>query len=216
MPGRDWVAWHQDYADPQSSLSRRLACVTDYLRQAVTLCSDGGRRTVHVTSICAGDGRDVLSVAGEWSAGQVASITLIELDPILAQRATQRARRLPVPVHVRQVDAGDCASYQDVPPADILLACGVFGNIPVDHAKQTIQFLPGLLRPRAVVIWTRGRKDDGTDPSEQIRAMFDSAGFRELAFTAPADARYRVGMNQLCDAGATRASVPRRIFTFAT
>jgi hypothetical protein len=33
--GTDWVAWHRDYEDPASALSRRLRVVQDQLRLAL-------------------------------------------------------------------------------------------------------------------------------------------------------------------------------------
>ena len=34
------------------------------------------------------------------------------------------------------------------------------------------------------------------DPSEQVRSLFASAGFEELAFVRPDDASYRVGVHR--------------------
>lgn len=75
--------------------------------------------------------------------------------------------------------------------------------------------LPGLLADDGIVIWTRGRNDDGPDPSTAIRELFTAHGFTEVGFTAPDDARFRVGAHRL---GARSDHAPvqpaPRMFTF--
>jgi hypothetical protein len=97
------------------------------------------------------------------------------------------------------------------------MACGVFGNIGVDDVRGTIAALPALLAAGGIVIWTRGRPDEGSDPSMEIRACFDEHGFEEMAFTRPADARFRVGMHRLSAGSATdlQSLSGVRLFTFA-
>src|ERR1700733_14602858 len=41
-------------------------------------------------------------------------------------------------------------------PADIVLVCGIFGNISEDDIHNTVARLPALCGPNATVIWTRG------------------------------------------------------------
>jgi hypothetical protein len=55
---RDWHAWHDEYDDPASSLSRRLVVVRRQV-DAILRARPGPTRLV---SMCAGDGRDVLPV----------------------------------------------------------------------------------------------------------------------------------------------------------
>jgi deoxyxylulose-5-phosphate synthase len=54
-----------------------------------------------------------------------------------------------------------------------------------------------LLADGGIVIWTRGWFDEGPDPSLHLRDRFADAGFTEVSFTTPADARFRVGMHRL-------------------
>ena len=219
----DWVRWHRDYDEPGSSLGRRLVVVQQYLVRALTgelagqdvdapvrTTRGAGLRDVRrrdqapddqdsrprVLSICAGDGRDVLPVLAAHRPTMVA--VLIEINPDLSGRARRAAAALGLSgVEVRTADAGDPDSYAGVEPVDVLLACGVFGNISPADTGRTIAALPGLLKPRGIVIWTRGRGDAAPDPSQAVRTRFAEAGFTELAFTAPADARFRVGMSRL-------------------
>jgi hypothetical protein len=58
---RDYLAWHDQYDNPGSSLPRRLQMVRDVLDAEL----DARRGTVHVLSLCAGDGRDVFLEPGQ-------------------------------------------------------------------------------------------------------------------------------------------------------
>jgi hypothetical protein len=214
--GKDWLRWHEGYDEPTSSLARRLAVVQDYLRHALVEVTAGPGGQLRLISMCAGDGRDVLPVLAErHGAGSFRSL-LVELDPELAGRATARANELGLSrIEVRSGDAGLSDPYVAIAPAHLVLTCGVFGNISLADARRTIAALPSLLVDGGIVIWTRGRADDGTDPSWALREAFAAQGFGELSFTAPADARFRVGMHQL----ATRPHMPPlrpgiRMFTF--
>ncbi len=165
----DWVRWHADYADPDSSLSRRLAVVQGYLRRALDeapMDPDGGRRLV---SMCAGDGRDVLPVLASHPRGGQVRAVLVELDPSLSARARSAAGPGVVGgrpgVEVRTADAGRAESYRGAGPARVLLACGVFGNISAGDVETTIGALPALLVPGGYVIWTRGRGRRGGSQS---------------------------------------------------
>jgi hypothetical protein len=58
---RDYLAWHEQYDDLGSSLSRRLALVRGVLRAEL----DARTGPVRNVSLCAGDGRDILGVLAE-------------------------------------------------------------------------------------------------------------------------------------------------------
>lgn len=192
---KDWVAWHRDYEDPSSSLARRLEVVQSELRTALALArpADGESRLI---SICAGDGRDVLPVLAER--GRDVRALLVELDPLLCERARSSAAELGLTgVEIRTGDAGVTDAYRGFTPAHVVLACGVFGNITVEDARRTVAALPGLLAGDGIVIWTRGRDDAGADPSTAIRGLLTIHCFTEISFTAPDDARFRVGMERL-------------------
>ena len=110
-----------------------------------------------MVSLCAGDGRDLLEVlAGRDDADRVTA-TLVELDPRLAGHARDRARGWSG-IEVRTADAGDHEVYADLPPADLVLLCGVLGNISDADVEHTIAMLPALCAPDARVIWTRTRR----------------------------------------------------------
>ncbi|GIE05218.1 hypothetical protein Adu01nite_65680 [Paractinoplanes durhamensis] len=215
MSGRDWLQWHEAYEVSGSSQARRLVVVQRYLTTAL----DG--RPGRLVSLCAGDGRDVLPALAAHPGGRDVRAVLVELDPALSGRARLAAEALGLPsVEVRTADAGDPVAYRDVVPVDVLLACGVFGNISPGDMRRTVAAFPSFLAPGGVVIWTRGRGDVAADPSAEVRACFVAEGFEELAFTAPDDAGFRVGMSRLATATATAtatagaATATGRLFAF--
>ncbi|MEU8299035.1 class I SAM-dependent methyltransferase [Micromonospora sp. NPDC048909] len=213
----DWIRWHHDYDAPSSSLARRLAVVQRDLRNALADAPCGEHGVRRLVSICAGDGRDVLPVLAEPGRGRDVRALLIELDPTLSRRARESAVDLGLSeVEVRTADAGAADTYQQVERAQVVLACGVFGNVTVDDVRRTVAALPALLAPGGIVIWTRGRPDDGPDPSLEVRACLADHGFAELAFTSPTDARFRVGMHQLVEHPAHPPTLRpgTRLFTF--
>jgi hypothetical protein len=157
--------------------------------------------------MCAGEGRDVLPILAAHDQGDRVRALLVEIDPRLAGRAREAAGERGLSrVEVRTADARITDAYLDFAPAHLVLACGVFGNITSADARGTIAALPSLLAPGGVVIWTRGRPDDGTEPSQRVRIWFAADGFTELAFAAPDDATFRVGMHQLAAGAGQRRS----------
>lgn len=59
VTGRDWYAWHQYYDDPDTSLAQCLAAVQGQIRAALDAAPPG---PLHVISLCAGQGRDLIGV----------------------------------------------------------------------------------------------------------------------------------------------------------
>lgn len=175
---RDYVAWHDRYDDPASSLPRRLAMVRAILDVEV----NDRTGPVRVLSLCAGDGRDVLGTLAErHDAGRV-SVDLVELHPELASRARSLAGDVKARVDVIVADAGCSSTYRDLAtvPADIVLLVGVLGNICESDVNRTLGALPALCAPGATAVWTRGRSLDGaTDFVTPVRDGLAAAGFIE-------------------------------------
>lgn len=187
----DWRAWHGDYADPGSPLSHRLAVVQ---AQIDGWLDDTAPRPVTVTSICAGDGRDLLGVLTSRSDADRVSATLVEADQELCAAATAQAAGLDG-IDVRCADAGWTDAYAGCAPADLLLLCGVLGNVSDGDAAAVVAALPRLCAPGATVVWTRHRRAPDLTPA--LRRWFADAAFQELSFTAPEDAAWSVGVHQL-------------------
>jgi hypothetical protein len=174
---RDWVEWHQAYEDPASGLSARLRSVQQHLTWAI----DQAAGPVRLVSLCAGQGHDVLGVLENHPRrGEVAAV-LVEADPRNAELAGRRAAAAGLDqVQVRQADASRPECFADALPADVLLLCGIFGNVSEADIERTAAAAPALCAPGATVIWTRHRRPPDLTP--RIRAWFTGAGFEEVAF----------------------------------
>lgn len=177
----DWSAWHHDYADPESALSQRLRAVQ---RHIGTWLDSTAPAPVTVVSMCAGDGRDLLEVLDGRPDGDRVTATLVETDERNVERARTHISGLGHPrVHVRRRDAGSTDAYAGAVPADLVLACGIFGNIEDDDVRRTIAALPQLCAEAATVIWTRTRQPPDLTP--RIRDWLTERDFEEIEFTAP-------------------------------
>lgn len=207
---RDWLDWHRAYDDPDSRLSRRLRIVQTRLRRAI----DRRAGNLRIVSMCAGEGRDVIGVLATHDRAAAVSATLVELDPRLAERARDAAGAAGLAaVAVRCADAALTDSYAGAVPADIVLACGVFGNISEDDIRRTIDHLPQFCAPGATVIWTRGGRRQH-DLAPQVCRRFEERGFARVAFdSSPDEDHYRVGVHRLA-AEPRPLSRGQRMFTF--
>ena len=210
---KDWVAWHAAYDDPSSSLSTRLRLVRGHLSRALDRAPTG---PVRLVSLCAGQGLDVLGVLPGHPRGPDVSAVLVESDPHNAELARQGAAEARLPqVEVRAADASRVASYADALPADVLLLCGIFGNVSTSDIQRTVEAAPAMCAPGAIVVWTRHRR--APDITPQIREWFCASGFDEVAFDAPeTDSLTSVGVHRLADAPeASPPGEPLFTFTFA-
>src|SRR5690242_10949974 len=163
MP-RDWHEWHRAYDQPDSPLSRRLRVVQQNVRAALDVAPPGD---IRVISMAAGEARDILGVLDDHPRRDDVRGRLVELDPELAAVARSRA---PARLDVFVGDAGQTASYANALPADLVLVCGVFGNITDDDMFHTVGRLPMLCAPGATVIWTRHRRPPDITP--RVRDAF--------------------------------------------
>jgi hypothetical protein len=209
----DWVAWHAAYDDPSSPLSARLRQVRLHLFDAIDRAPAG---PVSLVSLCAGQGHDVVGVLPDHPRRDDVRAVLIESDPRNADLARRAAAELSLSgVEVRQADAGLVAGFADALPADVLLLCGIFGNVSDRDIERTVQAAAALCRSGATVIWTRHRRPPDLTP--RIRAWFADSGFTEIAFDAlDTSPLTSVGVHRLGRTpGAGPAGPPGdRLFTF--
>lgn len=217
---KDWVAWHLAYEDPESALSRRLEYVRGHLATAIDNAPAGQIRLV---SLCAGQGHDVLGVLPGHRRRDDVQVLLVEFDPTNARLARRGAEEAGLTrVQVREADAGDVGNYADALPADVLLLCGIFGNISDAEIERVARAAPAMCAPGATVIWTRHRREP--DLTLKLRAWFAECGFEEVAFDAlDTTTLVGVGVNRLSrpasatrgDPGGRPAPLPDgRLFTF--
>lgn len=165
---------------------------------------------MRILSLCSGDGRDLLPELVS-SGRETASTLLVEQDASLAQDARATADRLGLgQVNVITGDAGETTTFAFALPVDLLMLCGIFGNVADQDIAATIEVIPAMLRPGATVIWTRGSAQPDLRPV--IRQWFLDAGLRETAFDSEPHG-FGVGVAKLTELG-ERPHLPRRLFTF--
>jgi len=209
-PGDDdghWVRWHRSYEDPDSPLSQRLRLVQTGVTDALDHRAPG---PIQIVSMCAGQGRDVIDVVARHRRRGDVRALLVEQDPALVRFARERAAAAGVPEQVEVVegDASLARPYIGTVPADVVLICGVFGNISDADIRATIFTMPSFCAPGGTVIWTRHRRPPDLTPS--ILEWFAEAGFAEQSFSAPAPYVLSVGCHRFVGRppGPIRGSIP--------
>jgi hypothetical protein len=184
---RDWAAWHAAY-DHDTPLRQRLIAVQHRIREVLSAQPAG---VIRVVSACSGEGRDLLGALVEHPrAGDVRG-RLVELDPGLAANAATMA---PSGIEVTCADAGSTDAYIGAVPADLVLMCGVFGNISDRDVERTVRSLPMLCARGTTVIWTRHRRPP--DLTVAVGRWFEQAGFEPVGFDAPPDVEWSVGVHR--------------------
>src|SRR5579863_855055 len=209
MVQRDWVEWHRDYDDPGSLLSRRGELVQGHLRAELDRAPAGD---VWLVSLCAGQGRDVIGALTGHPRQTDVRARLVELDGRNAALARQAARTAGLDgVEVLQADAGVTDACAGAVPAQVVVACGIFGNISDRDIRATVAALPSLCAPGALVLWTRHRVAPDLTPA--IRSWFGEAGFGEEAFDISPDGFMAAGAHRLTGEPAA-LTLAQRLFTF--
>lgn len=173
----------QAYKWPTSPIGPRVRA---HLSDALFAQAPG---PVSVVSLCAGQGHDILVVLPGHPRRADVTAVVVEADPRNAAIARQCAADagLRPAVDVRQANAGRIAAYSDALPADILVLCGIFGNVSDPDIRRTVRATSAMCKPGGTVIWTRHRREPDLTPC--IRAWFAHAGFDEIAFEAPPEAK---------------------------
>lgn len=209
---QDWFAWHQPYDDPSSAISMRLARVIAHLVVALDRAPAG---PISVVSLCAGQGHDVIGALAGHPRRDDTRAVLVEFDPRNAQCARERAAAVGLAqVEVREADASRLGAFADALPADVLMLCGIFGNISDADIQRLISVAPALCAAGATVIWTRHRR--APDLTPRIRAWFAASGFAAVTFDSLPNAQLTaVGVHRLSRRPAEAVAGPDEpLFTF--
>jgi hypothetical protein len=204
----DWKAWHDAYDVPGSPLARRLQTVQQRIRVAL---DEGPSGPLKVISMCAGQGRDLLEVLATHPRRHEVRARLVELDPrnVAAAETAARASGLSQ-VEVMEGDAALTDHYQDMVPADVVLACGLFGNLSDRDIERTIGFCSQLCRTGGTVVWTRHHAPPDRFPL--ICSWFEDRGFERQWMSDPSDG-IGVGVHRSTDTHQPLA-LGERMFTF--
>jgi predicted RNA methylase len=203
----DWQAWHEDYDNPDSRLAQRLRIVQERIRAALDTSPPGPLRVI---SVCAGQGRDLLGVLADHPRRTDVLARLVELDERntdAARAAVRAAGRNGI-----EVVTGDAAltgHYRDLAPADLVLVCGLFGNIVDEDIERTIEHCTQLTRTGGTVVWTRHRRDPDRVPL--ICRWFEERGF-DREWVSDPELRFCVGAHRFT--GEPQPLIGASMFTF--
>jgi len=189
----DWKSWHDKYDDPGSAYARRLQTVRERIRVALDQAPAGPLRAI---SLCAGQGRDLIPVLAEHPRGADVHARLVELDA----DNTEHARLAVADAGLERVEivTGDASltdHYLDLTPADLVLVCGVYGNLRLPDIENTVAACTSLCATGGTVIWTRGRKPEPS-VAPQISAWYEQHGFEQLWLTTDPEEQMCVGVHR--------------------
>jgi hypothetical protein len=210
MVAIDWYAWHRLYNDPTSKRAQRLAQMQEVVLQALQGLPDG---PIDLLSLCAGQGREIVGALQRRPRPGDVNVRMIELDPRNAEIADRLVREAGAGrVETVVDDAGLRRLYAGAIPVDLLLLCGVFGNLVLSDIERCAAFAASAVRPDGLVVWTRHRGAPDCVPA--IRSWFTANGFVE-EYVNPETDPVAVVLNRY--AGPPRPLAPQeRIFTFVT
>jgi hypothetical protein len=158
-------------------------------------------------------GRDLLGVLPDHPRRADVSAVLVEIDHGIAGLARAAATVAGLTqIEVLEADAAVSDVYAPYIPADLVLTCGIFGNISITDLERTVRNISMLGHPGTAVIWTRHRQEPDLTPA--IRRWFVESGFQELSFDAlENESKSGIGVVRLT--GAPVAFTPGlRFFTF--
>ncbi len=211
----DWREWYSQYDDPDTSLARRLVVVRKRIGEALAALRSAERirpaEPLGILSLCSGDGRDLLPELVDVEPQRYRAV-LVENDRSIAANAVTRSGELGLDgVRVITGDAGTTSTFIDHVPVDLLLLCGIFGNVSPDDIKATVMAAPAMLLDGGFVIWTRGSFKSDLRPT--IRAWVQQAGLVETSWDSEPDG-YGVGVARLTEGRPGHSELPAKLFTF--
>jgi hypothetical protein len=193
MP-KDWYEWHDLY-NTEPKLQQRLDIVRQYIAYSLSASPDGA---IRIVSVCAGDGRDLLGTLKNHPRAKDVSARLVELNSNLVERGSTTIESLGLAKQIEFIngDATLASNYIGAVPANIVIVCGVFGNL-ADERELTrlLDNLSFLSKPGAFVIWTRGHSN-GIPYSENVRKILHVSGFEEVNFSLTATGDMGVGLHR--------------------
>ncbi|BCL37523.1 class I SAM-dependent methyltransferase family protein [Nostoc sp. MS1] len=193
MP-KDWYEWHDLYKT-EPRLQQRLEIVQEFITHSLNASPDG---TIRVVSVCAGDGRDLLGTLKNHPRAKDVYARLVELNPQLVERGRATIESLGLAKQIEFVngDATIASNYVGAVPADIVIVCGVFGNL-TDEAQlsRLLDNLRFLSKQGAFVIWTRGHSQ-GIAHSDTVRRILSASEFAEVNFKLTATGDMGVGIHR--------------------
>jgi hypothetical protein len=208
----DWVDWHKRY-EWSPALVARLRIVEKHIAQCLDACQPG---SIKMLSLCAGDGRDLIGVLTSHARARDVKGWLVELDSHLVQcgRAAMEHAGLTGRLEFIHADATMSSTYIGIVPVDVVLACGVFGNLAKTEIARLIRSFCFLCNHHGRVVWTRHlRFRDGVRETARIRRLFCELSFEDVCFEASPDGRFGIGTCRYVGSP-TELSRDRELFRF--
>ncbi|MDM9384010.1 class I SAM-dependent methyltransferase family protein [Chlorogloeopsis sp. ULAP01] len=193
MP-KDWYEWHDLY-NTEPKLQQRLEIVREYIAYSLNESPAGA---IRIVSVCAGDGRDLLGTLENHPRTKDVYARLVELNSNLVERGRVTIEYLGLANQIEFIngDATIAANYIGAVPADIVIVCGVFGNL-ADEAelRRLLENLSFLSKQGTFIIWTRGHSN-GIPYSESVRKVLHESGFEEVNFKLTSTGDMGVGIHR--------------------
>ncbi|MBD2629791.1 class I SAM-dependent methyltransferase family protein [Trichormus variabilis] len=193
MP-KDWLEWHDLY-NTEAKLQQRLKIVREYISYSLDNSPSG---IIRIVSVCAGDGRDLLGILANHPRTEDVYARLVEINPQLVERGRATIESLDLTKQIEFIngDATAAANYVGVVPADIVIVCGIFGNLADENElNRLLENLSFLSKKGAFILWTRGHSN-GIAYSETVRKYFREFGFEEVNFQLTATGDMGVGIHR--------------------
>ena len=176
-------------------MKQRLQFVRQYISSCLNACPPG---RIRVVSVCAGDGRDLLGALIDHPRASDVYARLVELDQRLVEcgRAAAESAGQAEQFEFVQGDATMSSVYEGAVPADLVLVCGVFGNLPPLEVHRLVRSLCCLCKHGGFVIWTRGLFEAGDDSITIVRELLRESEFEEVSFKTTPNGRMGVGTHR--------------------
>jgi amino acid adenylation domain-containing protein len=204
----DWNEWYQQY-DSFPSLQARLRIVCEQIIATLNDCPPG---PIQIVSVCAGDGRDVISaVQGHPRRKDVTALLLDNhAESIVRGKAAAEQAGLERRLRFIEADAALAGNYAGAVPADLVLLSGFLGHLRHEDVPRLINSLPMLCKRGAWTIWNRHLVlNYGREQVPVIRELFRQARFEEIYFETTAPDGFAVGRGRF--AGRVKALDPGRV-----
>lgn len=189
-----WQTRNSLYNDPTSGLSLKLIHIKNLIKSFLKE-SD---RDIIVVSLASGQGRDILESVYELQSDKKISIYLIDSD----QESLDYAANFCIEKSISNVtlvlgDASlsDLFKKYEIPRADLILMCGIFGRMSLLDIESIIKSSKQLINDGGNIIWTVNNKIYGI--FDIINNTFVKNGFLNMEKSLSNDLNFSVSRNQL-------------------
>ncbi|MEH2316680.1 class I SAM-dependent methyltransferase family protein [Nostoc sp.] len=167
----------------------------EYIAYSLNASPDGA---IRIVSVCAGDGRDLLGTLKNHPRAKDVSARLVEINSNLVERgrASIESLGLAKQIEIINGDATLATNYVGAVPADVVIVCGIFGNLAEEaELNRLLDNLSFLSKPGAFVIWTRGHSN-AIPYSDNVRKILSASGFEEVNFKLTDTGDMGVGLHR--------------------